>query len=331
MRVSRSTVGCFLVVLSLLPAARFTARAEDKKKSEQESTNPAYTKTLSAAMAEYELGNWTEARALFEQAHELNPNARTLRAIGLCAFEEKSYVAAIANLSAALEDTRRPLTPEQRTHAADLLERSHGFIAQYTVQVSPANAIMRVDLRAPVVLNGKLLLDPGTHQLSFSAPGYQPAERTLLARPREGGVLKVELASAVAVASAAPLGAQTGASKPQTDERAGGLSARQKAGIGVAAFGLASLGVGIAYGVIAKNKHDDSGCTNVCDSEHTQKLNDQARTAGNVATVGYALGAAALGSGAFMIFWPQRADKSVAWGITPNGARGGSAFVHGRF
>ena len=86
MRTSPRAVSLLAVVLSLLFC--FAAQAQDKKGA-QDKSNPAYSKALASAMAEYELGNWTEARALFEQAHELNPNARTLRAIGLCAFEEK--------------------------------------------------------------------------------------------------------------------------------------------------------------------------------------------------------------------------------------------------
>ena len=78
------------------------------------------------AVAEYDAGHFQEARALFRQAHEKPPTARTLRGIGMCSFELRDYVEATRALGASLRETRRPLTAEQKRHAEALLSaREH--------------------------------------------------------------------------------------------------------------------------------------------------------------------------------------------------------------
>ena len=89
------------------------------------------------AVAEYDAGHYQEARALFRQAHEKQPTARTLRGIGMCSFELRDYVEASRNLSASLRETRRPLTSEQKRHADALLARANTFIGRFTVKVQP--------------------------------------------------------------------------------------------------------------------------------------------------------------------------------------------------
>jgi tetratricopeptide (TPR) repeat protein len=90
----------------------------------EESTTPdadaRYRSTLKDALAEYDANHFEEARVLFRRAHEINPNARTLRGIGMASFELRDYVAAVRTLSAALVETRKPLSAEQRTHAQGL-------------------------------------------------------------------------------------------------------------------------------------------------------------------------------------------------------------------
>ncbi|MEY4512912.1 MAG: hypothetical protein RLZZ450_5034 [Pseudomonadota bacterium] len=48
---------------------------------------PGYRETIAEALIEYEAHNYLEARTLFERAHKLYPNARTLRGLAVVAFE----------------------------------------------------------------------------------------------------------------------------------------------------------------------------------------------------------------------------------------------------
>src|SRR5262245_44240118 len=66
----------------------------------------AYRSAVDDAVSEFAAGRFEEARALFKRAHQLSPNARTLRGLGMTAFELRAYVQAIRELRAALADTR---------------------------------------------------------------------------------------------------------------------------------------------------------------------------------------------------------------------------------
>lgn len=268
--------------------------------SEREvSGNPEYDRLLKEALGEFQLGNWTEARALFERAHEIKPSARTLRAIGLAAFEEKSYAAAVAYLTAALSDQRRPLTDEQRAEAEYALKRSLGYVAQYELELSPEDARVRVDQREPIILDGKLLLDPGRYQLEVTADGYQLTRESIVARPRESLKLRIELSPRN---GRAPVFVSATA---DDDDDGSGLTTQQWIGLGVVGAGVVSLGVGTYFGLSALDKAEQAGCSGgVCPDAASQRLNEDALAAGDVATVTFIAGAALAIAGGVLIFVP---------------------------
>ncbi|HMF42619.1 MAG TPA: hypothetical protein VKQ32_18235 [Polyangia bacterium] len=146
------------------------------EKSDEDSTPVSVL--IGDAVAEYDAGHFQEARALFRQAHEKSPTARTLRGIGMCSFELRDYVEAARALAASLRDQRRPLTAEQKRHAEALLARAHTFIGRFTVHVKPATASLFVDGHpAELEPDGVLLLPFGRHQLSLRCPSCSPAEK----------------------------------------------------------------------------------------------------------------------------------------------------------
>ncbi len=128
-------------------------------------SSDAYRETINAAVAEFAAEHHAEARALFRRAHAMRPNARTLRGIGMCAFELREYAEAVRALSAALIDTRRPLTEEHTAQVQAALERANAFVGRFEVTV-PSGALLFVDgASAPTELDadGTLLLTLGTH------------------------------------------------------------------------------------------------------------------------------------------------------------------------
>jgi len=130
------------------------------------------------AVAEYEAGHYQEARALFRQAHEKSPTARTLRGIGMASFELRDYVEATRALTASLRDVRRPLTAEQKRHAEALLARAHTFVGRFTMKLKPAGSSLFVDGHpAELEPDGILLLAFGRHQLSLRCSTCSPAEK----------------------------------------------------------------------------------------------------------------------------------------------------------
>src|SRR5581483_6001559 len=146
----------------------------------QEAETPQYRGLLSEAVAEYDARRYEEARALFRRAHDLSPNARTLRGIGMASFELREYVEALRALEGSLVDQRRPLTAPQRQQVEGLLERTRAFVGRFVPHLAPANAVLHVD-GAPVTLesDGTLLLSFGRHAVTAEAPGHALESREL--------------------------------------------------------------------------------------------------------------------------------------------------------
>jgi tetratricopeptide (TPR) repeat protein len=137
----------------------------------------SYESIIDEGVREFDAGNYPEAHSLFEQAHALQPNARTLRALGFCAFELKHYVESAGDLEAALVDTRNPLTAEQRSEAATTLSRALRYIGELLLETQPRDAQVVIDGRA--VSERRFKLDAGEHNVVASEPGYQSRDLTL--------------------------------------------------------------------------------------------------------------------------------------------------------
>lgn len=163
----------------------------------------AYRARIAQAVAEFDARRFEEARALFRSAHEISPNARTLRGIGLASFELSDYPEAYRSLSAALTDTRQPLTPEQTAEVQALLERTRAFVGAFRIAVTPEGALVEIDgaTREPEP-DGRVLLTLGAHTITARAPGH--LDRTHEVRVNGGEDETIELALELVVDARPP-------------------------------------------------------------------------------------------------------------------------------
>lgn len=138
--------------------------------------NDEYRAAVALALVEFQAGRWEEARALFMRAHGVEPNARTLRGIGMCAFELGDYVGAIIALSESLEHPARPLDAPQRAQVEALLAQALTFVGRVTLVIAP-NASVTVDGHSPLVREGTILVNPGDHEVQVTADALVPATR----------------------------------------------------------------------------------------------------------------------------------------------------------
>lgn len=153
-----------------------------------------YREIAARAVSEFEAEHFAEARRLFEQAHKLWPSARTLRTLGMTAFDLERYPQALAELQAALDDPRRPLVGDQRAKVEALLERTRDHLGSFSLTLSPATAELAIDGVARAHSAGqKLALRVGEHTLLVQAPGYRPVQQTLNVRARQDEPLRIEL------------------------------------------------------------------------------------------------------------------------------------------
>jgi hypothetical protein len=165
-----------------------------------------YDHFINDALQAFDAGRWAEARTLFRRAHELEPTARTLRTIGMCSFNLGDYADALRSFDAALAETRKPLTGEQRGQLQELSERSSQKLGRFRLQLSPETATVRVDTAQAVLLtNRELLLEPGKHDVAASAEGYATEHREVVVEAGDRATLQLHLQPTAAVSAAPPL------------------------------------------------------------------------------------------------------------------------------
>jgi hypothetical protein len=157
-------------------------------------TQRAYRHVMEQGLAAFGTGHWVEARALFRHGHDLLPNARSFRVLGMTAFNLALYPAALRELVAALSDARRPLSGALREQTEQLRARAEEFVGRFRVSLEPSDAQLRVDgLVTQLEDDGTLLLAVGERQLEVEAPGYAPFARPLLVDGRDDGLLILRL------------------------------------------------------------------------------------------------------------------------------------------
>ncbi|MDB4977759.1 MAG: hypothetical protein JWN48_6100 [Myxococcaceae bacterium] len=174
------------------------------ERADSETQTPEYRELIEQALSEFKHKNWPESRVLFRRAHEISPNARTQRGIGMVSYEMRDYVNAVLSLSAALADSRQPLTDTQRKECEALLSRSRTFVGAYTLKLEPPQADVSLDGAALARdAEGHVLVPFGEHTLRAVAPGYQDSNSKLSVQGGETGELRIVLYRPQAV-SAAP-------------------------------------------------------------------------------------------------------------------------------
>jgi hypothetical protein len=168
--MAQGRIGVVLLLASALACVAMRGHAQDHADGYQES--------IAKALQEFELGHWTEAKVFFLRAHAIRPSARTLRGVGLACYESRNYVEAIDYLTQSVASTVQPLTPAMHQAAADLIAEARQFVMLAHIELEPATAELRIDGKlVKVAADGSALLDPGEHELSASAPGYERLRR----------------------------------------------------------------------------------------------------------------------------------------------------------
>lgn len=166
-----------LIIVLVLGLPLIAAAQADPAPSAQ--VQSEYKEVAGRAIREFEAENFVEARRLFERAHELWPSARTLRTLGMTAFDLKRYPEALSELQAALEDPRRPLVEPQREQVKALLERTREAMRQ-----TPSVLAQQDERLQPQLEPGAAVAEPArapAHALVATSPA-PPSDAFALAR-----------------------------------------------------------------------------------------------------------------------------------------------------
>ena len=185
---------------ALLPAGALSAQTE-------------YQTALDRSLAAHAAGDHVQARVFMEQAHALEPSARTLRGLGVVAYADGRHVDAIFHLEGALSSPVRPLTPELQTAVEELLARSWKEVARVRLSLDPVHSEVTLDGAAPAWhAPNELLVAAGVHRLSVRAEGRLSYVLDLRLAPGASETVHVVLAEQPSAPAGGPaLGLQAAA------------------------------------------------------------------------------------------------------------------------
>lgn len=295
-----------------------------------------YQASIGEAVAEFAAGHWAEARSLFTDAHRIYPNARTLRGLGMTAFELRNYVEATQMLAQSLRSQVNPLTPEQRAKTQALVSRTRSFIGVFTIE-APEGVAIRVDGEAPAYEEaGRLMLNPGKRTLTPIYPEGTGAPRVVDVRGGEDGTVVLEaFAEQAGPTPAQPPVPVPLATEPTTLAAAETVAPEDTGGsvlpLALMIGGGVLIGSGVVTGFMAKSKESDledaCGSMNPCDATN-RSLRDDADTLALVTNVLWVGGVVAGGLGLTLLLLDDGDDAPVTAQL---GFTGSGVNLAGRF
>ena len=149
-----------------------------------------------------------------------------------------------------------------------------------------------------------LPLEPGAHELLVSAPGFEARAFQVQLSEGQAQTLLVSPGNPRRVAPSAPVTTATTATLAPASAEPAPAAHSRRLGFALGGVGVAGLGLGAVAGLIVLGKqhtvdtecHPDKSCTSAgvaaASSGHTWQV---------VSNVGWVLGAAALGAGAYLL------------------------------
>ncbi|HEX3771571.1 MAG TPA: hypothetical protein VHV30_11925 [Polyangiaceae bacterium] len=315
-RILAAGVSVALVALAAGPARAQTPQANNNVAAEalfEEARN------LVAA------GKFAEACPKFAESERLGPSVSTLLNLGNCWEKAARTATAWATYREAASAANATGRKDYQATAQRRADNLAGKLARLTITVGQPVAGLQVKRDGVAVdaaeYNVGIPVDTGSHAVEASAPGKKTwsvsvdvttdgSQQTVTVPPLEDappGSEPAPVGSAPAAPEAAPQTAAAPASSSAPVEEPGRGNGQRVAGGVIAGVGVAGLVVGGIFALSAKSKYNDSvdNCQaanhDLCNATGVSQRND-ARSAGNVATVFLGVGAAALVGGAIVFF-----------------------------
>jgi hypothetical protein len=271
-------------------------------------------------------GKVADACRKLEESWRLDPLPGTLLNLAVCHEQEGRTASAVAEFRQARALAERDRRDDRLSLADQHLHAIEGKVSTLVIVVGPDAD--RPDLSISrdgtavgrTVWGSRIPMDPGEHVVEASAPNKKPWKAIVKVAP-DGDVQTVTLKplddAEPGPAPPLPPPPAVQAPLPQpavvvtTEHHA--MSTRKTIGLVSVAAGVVGLGMGSYFGLVAIQKHGDSGatCTTTPCSSTSTSLTNQAGTAADMSTVALAAGLAALGIGAFLWFGDSsgRSDK----------------------
>ncbi len=325
--------GLFVCALLAASAAGTPARAGDALAAQ------TLFDTGKRLMAE---GKYAEACARFEESQRLDPAIGTHYAMAEC-YEKAGR---LASAWLAFLDVASDASAQNR---ADRVKYAKARAEALAPRLSRIKVVVPAAVRVPgleIKRDGETLhevqwglpvpADPGAHVVRVTAPGKVPAELAVTVQRDEGKVVEVTVAPLADAPAAEPVAGPSPAPSspapavpvaPGADTASAshaGLGTQRVLAIAAGVVGVGGVVVGSVFGLKALSEHSSSQqqCQGTsCSQAGLQDVSD-GKNAGNLSTVGFAVGAAALAGG--VVLWltaPSGAPTTGSLAVAPLVAR----------
>jgi hypothetical protein len=259
-------------------------------------------------------GNTADACIKLAESQRLDPQIGTLLYLATCHEQQDKTASAFAEFSEALGLLQRSRQVGREQYAREriaALSRRLSWLV-ITSEERPPDLAIELDGKpfGPGALGTKLPVDPGDHVIEAVAPGRERWREkvSIAAGPKETSVA-IPTLTATAAAPPEPAKAPPSAPSDTTDgdrdrARANANETRRPlAGYALGGAGLAALGVGAVFGLMTIGDKSDAEkeCAGHYCTQRGLDLYDDAKGTALVSTVAFAVGAAAIGVGVFLL------------------------------
>ena len=350
-----------------LPIVLFASVALYSSAAAGQERDPAAAQALfDAARGLMSQGKFAEACPKLQESNRLDPAIGTRFHLADCYEKTGRVASAWATFLEVASVARASGSRDRERAAAERAEKLQARLPRLVINVPEGSKASGLEIRRNGMSVGAaqwgtpVAVDPGEIEISASAPGKQSLRQTL--RVEEGKTANYSLPTlAAGEGAAAPVAPAPAAAPPATPVAPVGPAApapsppppsdqpSAKGGNGpwivtLAGVGVVGLGLGTAFGLMAKSKYDESKANGRCDFDDANscspagvEMRNDAITKGNIATVGFIVGGAALaGAG---IVWLASGSSDAKHSSSSRRLRAAPAlgpnlaalFVQGRF
>jgi hypothetical protein len=266
---------------------------------------------------------YAEACPKFVESQRLDPATGTLLNLGDCYEKSGRTASAWARFREAAEAARRAGDATREKIAARRASALAERLSKLTITVLPANITPGFEVLRDGVPMGRAVwgtaapVDPGSHRIAATAPGKKPWSTTVTVDAAHSSIT-VAVPALMDAPAEAPSSVTRAAPSPSAKEQSASRGHAQRvAAVVLASTGVAAVGVGGLFGVLASSKKDESEIychKNLCNQRGVD-LRDQALTSATVATVAFVGGAAVLATGAVLWIAAPSSKESVHVGF----------------
>lgn len=285
---------------------------------------------------------WAEACPKFEASLRYDPVLGTRLNLATC-YEHIGKLASAwglyresIELAKKAGDTKRA---EYAQKQAAALEPRLPKLAISAPARPPAGFVVKRDETTvdAGALGVALYVDPGTHQVTASAPGFETFTVTVNVAEGKTETIAVPNLAPRPAAPAAPSADQPAPAEPAGPAPAGSIPRSRKVlAFGLGGAGAVAVGVSLVFGSQASSKKSDAeklcgpdlACTNMAAFTQSKQLMSDARSKATVSTVLFGVGLAAIAGG--VVVWvtaPREPERATAAHLVPVVHDGGAGLA----